>query len=122
MSSPVPVPVPAPFKIVLDTGIPADNADLAAFGVGSNALGKSAQAFEAALGAVADFFVDAKSKTAKKLNADSMTLSCNLSLTVGATYFVELSATGDFGVSVTYNRPDGGWGPPDAAEGETDSQ
>jgi hypothetical protein len=109
MSDPVPVPVsiPAPFKIVLDTGVPVNGpTDMVAFGVGDKALGESAKAFEKALGAISGFLVEAKDTVEGKLvGAESVTFSCGLSLTVGASYFVELSATGDFNVSATWKLP-----------------
>ena len=89
----------APDPIVIDTGIPVQKGL-----VGVKTLDKAKDAFDAVIVQLTAFLQDSAQQAMAGLDADSVTLGCSLSITAGVTWAVELSATGDFSLSATWEK------------------
>ncbi len=94
------------FPLTIETDLPVDaHRD---FSPGQKALDKATDVFDDAHEQIVAFLVHMKDELAKDLNPNSLTISCGLSVTLGVTWGVELSATGDISMDVTWEKPRNG--------------
>jgi hypothetical protein len=89
-----------PYPIVIDTGLPV--AVQRGFAP-EKTLDKAEAAFNEVIDDVTAFLKRAAERAALHLDADTVTLECGVSITAGATWIVELEATGEISLSATWN-------------------
>ncbi|HUK77256.1 MAG TPA: hypothetical protein VL117_06600 [Thermoleophilia bacterium] len=68
-------------------------------------LEKAQRALDEAAPQIRDFLLHLKTEVFEETGADTLTLSCGLSVTVGVDFGVELSGTGQISVDLTWNKP-----------------
>ena len=85
--------------IVIDTGIPVSRGLVA-----GKTLSEAQAAFNAVVVELTAFLEESARKAQAGLDADSVTVECSLSITAGAKWIVELGATGEIGLSATWNK------------------